>query len=55
MARLLGLHPTTLAKYARERRVPLSFVHEMGKRYRWRADFADDPTFLAVPDLAAEG
>ena len=46
---------STLGKYAQSHRVPREFLHQMGKRFRWRADFADRPVFLALPDLEDQG
>ncbi len=54
MALRLDMHPTTLLKFAKSRRVPPAFICQMGTRYRWRADFAERPLFLEVPIATAD-
>jgi len=49
MAVQVDLHPKTLLKYAKARRIPADYLIVIGRRFRWRADFAQRPIFLDVP------
>lgn len=49
MAQLLDFHPKTLLHYANSHRVPREYATKVGRRWRWRADFAEHPIFLDVP------
>jgi len=49
IARLIDFHPKTLLQYANAHRVSPELAVKVGKRWRWRADFAQRPSFLEVP------
>jgi hypothetical protein len=49
MAALVDVHPKTLLKYAKAKRISGEFLTQLGRQYRWRADFAQRPIFLDVP------